>query len=80
MCVPNRKDLYNCLLDVYTKFQIDISKHKQKNPENFSLPGSSNNTPFSAFVCQRAKNCPSTMKISCGQDYISVCAKSEPSK
>ena len=25
---------------MYTKFQIDISKHVQKSPENFSLVGS----------------------------------------
>ena len=29
-----------CLLDVYTKCQIDISKHVEKSPENFPLVGS----------------------------------------
>ena len=36
-------------LDVYAKFQTDISKHVQKSPENFSLAGSSNKTPFQVF-------------------------------
>ena len=50
-------------LDVYAKFQTDISKHVQKSPENFSLAGSSSNTPFQVFfVRQRAKNCPTITK------------------
>ena len=30
-------ELYVCrrILNVYTKFQIDISKHEEKSPENF---------------------------------------------
>ena len=28
-------DLWRHILDVYTKFQIDISKHVEKSPENF---------------------------------------------
>ena len=54
----------------------------KKSPENFSLAGSSTNSPFGVFfVRQRAKNCPTMMKISSGQDthYISVCTKSEAS-
>ena len=39
-------DVWHHLLDVYAKFQTDISKHVQKSPENFSLAGSSSNTPF----------------------------------
>ena len=54
----------------------------KKSPENFSLAGSSSNTPFSSvFVRQRAKNCPTMTKISKDQDThnISVCTKSEAS-
>ena len=43
-------DVWHCLLDVYTKFQIDISKHVEKSPENFSLAGSSTNSPFRVFL------------------------------
>ena len=51
-------------------------------PENFSLAGSSSNTPLSSvFVRQRAKNYPTMTKISRDQDTrnISVCTKSEAS-
>ena len=54
----------------------------KKSPENFSLAGSSSNTPFQVFlVRQRAKNCPPNTKISKDQDThnISVCTKSEAS-
>ena len=75
-------DVWHHPLDVYAKFQTDISRHVQKSPENFSLAGSSSNTPFEVFfVHQRAKNCPSMTKICRGQDthYLSVCTKSESS-
>ena len=54
----------------------------KKSPENFSLAGSSTNSPLGVFfVRQRAKNCPTMTKISSGQDthYIIVCTKSEAS-
>ena len=69
-------------IDLYAKFQSNISKHVQKSPENFSLAGSFSNTLFQVFsVHQRAKNCPTMTKISRDQDThnISVCTKSEAS-
>ena len=75
-------DVWHHPLDVYAKFQTDISQHVQKNPENFSLAVSSSNTPLSSvFVRQRAKNCPIMTKISKDQDAhnISVCIESEAS-
>ena len=54
----------------------------QKSPENFSLAGSSSDTPFQVFfVRQRAQNCPIMTKISKDQDTHneSVCTKSEAS-
>ena len=39
-------DVWHHPLDVYAKFQTDISQRVQKSPENFSLAGSSSNTPF----------------------------------
>ena len=44
-------DVWHHPLDVYAKFQTDtcISQHVQKSPENFSLAGSSSNTPFQVF-------------------------------
>ena len=46
-------DMWQYLLDVYTKFQTDISKHVQKSPENFSLVGSFTNAPFQVFLSTR---------------------------
>ena len=48
-------DVWHHPLDVYAKFQIDIAKHVQKNPENFSLAGSSSNTPFQVFLSARGQ-------------------------
>ena len=42
-------DMWHYPLDVYAKFQTDISQHVQKSPENLSLAGSSSNTPFQVF-------------------------------
>ena len=66
-------DVWHHPLDVYAKFQTDISQHVQKSPENFSLAGSSSNTPFQVFfVHQRAKNCPTMRKISKDQDTQNI--------
>ena len=75
-------DVWHHPLDVYAKFQTDISQHVQKKSGKLSLAGSSSNTPFQVFfVRQRAKNCPTMTKISKDQDThnISVCTKSEAS-
>ena len=74
--------LWHHSLDVYGKFQTDISKHVEKSLENFSLAGSSSNIPFQVFfVHQRSNNCPTMTKISRDQDThnVSVCTKSEAS-
>ena len=42
-------DVWRCLVDVYTMFQIDISKDVQKSPENFSLAGSLAKLPLAMF-------------------------------
>ena len=46
-------DVWHHLLYVYAKFQTDISKHVQKSLENFSLAGSSSNTPLQVFLSAR---------------------------
>ena len=46
-------DVWHHLLDGYAKFQTDISQKVQKSPENFSLAGSSSNTPFQVFLSAR---------------------------
>ena len=46
-------DMWYHPLDVYAKFQTAISKHVQKSAENFSLAGSSSNTPFEVFLSTR---------------------------
>ena len=40
-------------LNVYAKFETDISQHVQKSPENFSLAGSFSNNPFQVFLSAR---------------------------
>ena len=46
-------DVWHHPLDVYAKFQTDISQHVQKSPENVLLAGSSSNTPFQVFLSAR---------------------------
>ena len=46
-------DVWHHPLDVYAKFQTDISQNVQKKMENFSLAGSSSNTPFQVFLSAR---------------------------
>ena len=75
-------DVWHCLLDVYTKFQIDISKHVDKKSKKLFAGWELYQLPlWSVFVRQRAKYCPTMTKISGGQNthYISVCTKSEAS-
>ena len=51
-------DAWHHPLDVYAKFQTDISQHVQKSPENFSLAGSSSNTPFIVFCPPEGQKLP----------------------
>ena len=46
-------DVWHDPLDVYEKFQTDFLQLVQKSPENFSLVGSSSNTPFQVFLSAR---------------------------
>ena len=46
-------DVWHNPLDVYARFQTDISQHVQKKSGNFSLAGSSSNTPFQVFLFAR---------------------------
>ena len=46
-------DVWHHPLDVYAKFETDVSQHVQKSPENFSLAGSSSNTPSQVFLSAR---------------------------
>ena len=46
-------DVWCCLLDVYTKFQIDISKHVQKRLDNFLLAASLTKPPFQVILSTR---------------------------
>ena len=46
-------DMWHYPLDVYAKFQTDISQYVQKSLENLSLAGSSSNTPFQVFLSAR---------------------------
>ena len=65
-------------IDVYAKFQTDISKHVQKSPANFSLAESSSNNPFKCFCPSEG---PTMTKITRDQDThnINVYTKSEAS-
>ena len=72
-------DMWLYLLDAYTKFHTDISKHVQKSPENFSLAGSSTNAPFKCFCPAEGQKLPNHDEISTNQDThnMSVYTKSE---
>ena len=81
-------NVWHCLLIVYAKFQIGISKHVEKSRENIGNPKQAKifaQIPkihlSGVFVCQGAKNCPTMANIRRGPDthYISVCNKSEAS-
>ena len=51
-------DVWHHPLDVYAKFQTDISQHVQKSPENFSLAGSSRTPPFKCFRLLEGQKLP----------------------
>ena len=75
-------DMWHHPLDVYAKFQTDISQHVQKSPENFSLAGTSSNIPFKCFCPPEGQKLPKHDKqVNRDQDThnISVCTKSEAS-
>ena len=46
-------DVWHHPLDVYDKFQMISHNMYKKSPENFSLAGSSSNTPFQVFLSAR---------------------------
>ena len=74
-------DMWHHLLDVYTKFQTDISKHVQKSPENYSLVGSSTNAPFQVFLSTRGQKITQPRRKSVGIKTLTILVytKSEPS-
>ena len=59
-------------LDVYAKFQTDISKHVQTSPENFSLAGSSSNTPFQVFLSARGPKIAQPWRTSVGMKTLTI--------
>ena len=59
-------------LDVYAKFQTDISKHVQKSLENFSLAGSSSNTPFQVFLFARGPKMAQPWQKSVGIKTLTI--------
>ena len=66
-------DVWHHPLDVYAKFQTDISKHVQKSPENFSvLAGSSSNTPFQEFLSARGPKIAQPWRKSVGIKTLTI--------
>ena len=65
-------DMWHHLLDVYAKFQTDISKHVQKNLENFSLAGSSSNTTFQVFLSARGPKIAQPWRKSVGIKTLTI--------
>ena len=63
-------DVLHHLLNVCAKFRTDISKHVQKSPENFSLDGSSGNTPFQVFLSARGPKIAQLWRKSVGSRHI----------
>ena len=67
-------DTWHHLLDVYTKFQTDISKHVQKKSGKLFAGWELYWRPFQVFfVHQRVKNYPTMTKISRDQDTQYKC-------
>ena len=65
-------DVWHHPLDVYAKFQTDISKHVQKSTENFSAAGSSSNTPFQVFLSTRGPKIAQPWQISVGIKTLTI--------
>ena len=65
-------DVWRCLLDAYTKFQIDISKHVQKSLEFFSLAGSFTNSRFRAFLSARGPKITQPWRKSVGAKALTI--------
>ena len=65
-------DMWHHLLNVYAKFQTDISKHVKKSPENFSLAGSSTNTPFQVFLSTRRRKITQPWRKSVGIKTLTI--------
>ena len=65
-------DVWHHPLDVYAKFQTDISRHVQKSPENFSLAGSSSNTPFEVFLSTRGPKIAQAWQKSVGVKTLTI--------
>ena len=65
-------DVWHHPLAVYAKFQIDISQHVQKSPENFSLAGRSSNTPFQVFLSARRPKIAQPWRKSVGIKTLTI--------
>ena len=65
-------DMWHHLLDLYTKFQTDISKHVQKSLEKFSLAGSSTNAPFQLFLSARGPKIIQPWRKSVGINTLTI--------
>ena len=65
-------DVWYHPLDVYAKFQTDISQHVQKSQENFSLAGSSSNIPFQVFLSARGLKIAQPWRKSVGIKTLTI--------
>ena len=65
-------DVWHQPLDVHAKFQTDISQHVQKSPENFSLAGSSSDTPFQVFLSTRGPKIVQPWRKSVGIKTLTI--------
>ena len=51
-------NVWRCIFDIYTKVQIDISKHVQKSLENFRWRGGLLSSPFRVFLSATGPKLP----------------------
>ena len=65
-------DMWRHLLDVYTKFQTNISKHVQTSLESYSLAASSGNTPSQVFSSARGPKIAQPWRKSIGMKTLTV--------
>ena len=65
-------DVWHHPLDVYAKFQTDISHVYKKSLENFSQAGSSSNTPFQVILSARGPKIAQPWQKSVGIKTLTI--------
>ena len=65
-------DVWHHPLDVYPSFKLISHNMYKKGPENFSLAGSSSNTPFQVFLSARGPTIAQPWRKSVGIKTLTI--------